>query len=241
MRIQRRSMLLALFLALTTTGAAARPQAAACGDPAWCLGGITREGVTSAWSAVATWDASEVGRGYRTSPGLSALPLDGTVLLPIAAGWSDSEQRYTNIYGRSKILYALRRAAVFLQRLEPRQRDLTVLRVDTDFPLQAHAPASAGSDVHVNGRAADLAYPLVGTGSETSIDFAATFWLVYALSKTPGVAGVILDYRDEVAAYGHLALAQGVISDAELQALLRVARADKFRNHDTHMHIDAES
>lgn len=240
MRTTLRKAVLSLPLLCFAPGGAHADAAPACSDPAWCLTNVTRDRIAGAWSRVSTWQSEEQQRAYYRGTALAALPLDATALKPIASGFRPSAQRFTNIYGHKDILFAIRRASEFLRALFPEIDTLTLLRVDTDFPIAAHPPAGGEEDEHTNGRAADIAYPLSGTGAAGSIDFERTFWLVYAFAKTPGVFEVILDYWDEVAAYGRLAQEQGLITPAELNSVLHIARADKFRNHDTHMHIDVE-
>ncbi len=240
MRTTLRTTLLSLPLMYFGAACARDANAATCADPAWCVTNVTRDRISSAWSGVASWQTAERQRAYFTATGLAAMPLEGTVLKPIASGYKPTTRSFTNIYGNKKILFTLRSASQFLKGLFPQLDTLTLLRVDTDYPIRPQPP---GGDVdeHTNGKAADIAYPQSGTGTNGTIDLERTFWLVYAFSKTPGVFEVIIDYWDEVASYGRLAVEQGLITQDELTHLLRIARADKFRNHDTHMHIDVET
>jgi hypothetical protein len=163
-------------------------------------------------------------------------PLAGTILKQANYVTKHKQEVYDNLYGSSDLVYALRRAAKFVELLfAPKGlTTITLQRLNTT----KDAKAVGATDVHYNGQNADIAYLLTNDGKH--VDWERNFWFLYGIHMSSLAGASISAYSDYYMVMAQKAYRQGLISLSAANRMKRVQR-DFNVNHDSHIHINIKS
>jgi hypothetical protein len=186
-----------------------------------------------------SWAADERTAAYYIGSTLHLLPMDGTRLV------ADSPENRTRHFGNGDLIFVLRTAATFVNKL---YQDSVQIRVGDLSRSDGETPyVLSGSDriylhpegSHVRGQDVDIAYIETADGS---IDWERNFWLLYSILDRTGVDLIMTAYVEQFRALAAEAFQAGLINSTA------VGRFDspKFQkntdmNHDKHFHVSVRN
>jgi hypothetical protein len=199
----------------------------------------TAERYNYAVQAMLKWASAERQLPLYSGTGLALLPFVGTALEPFVPASRDRH------YGKSDLIYTLRRAAAFTKLLLPSVTRIGVADLSTPSGVTpsiqlgnerifAHPEGShRGDDV-------DVSYLTTGSGNDPNApyDIERNFWFLYGVMRSTGVDLVMTAFSEELKQFAAKAFERGLIGET---ALARFESAkimqDDALNHDKHVHI----